>query len=46
MNAEQGRKYRHGVLEKGGSQEGTEIVADFLGRGLSTEGFYKELGIS
>lgn len=45
MSAHQGRKYRLGVLEKGGSLEGAEILADFMGRGPSTEAFYKELGI-
>jgi len=44
-NSKQGRRYRHIVLEKSGSQEETEAVADFLGQGPSTEGFYKDLGV-
>ncbi|KAF2662657.1 zincin [Lophiostoma macrostomum CBS 122681] len=46
MNGEEGRRYRHTVLEKGGSKEEMEILKDFLGRDPSTEAFYKELGIS
>jgi metallopeptidase MepB len=46
MNGKEGRRYRHTVLEKGGSKEEMEILKDFLGRDPSTEAFYKELGIS
>ncbi|ORY03659.1 peptidase family M3-domain-containing protein [Clohesyomyces aquaticus] len=46
MNGKEGRRYRHTVLEKGGSKEEMEILEDFLGRKPSTEAFYKELGIS
>jgi metallopeptidase MepB len=45
MNAKEGRRYRHGVLEKGGSQDEMEYLVAFLGRKPSTEAFYKELGI-
>lgn len=45
MNAEEGRRYRHSVLEKGASQDGMEILSDFLGREPSMEAFYEELGI-
>ncbi|KAF2475700.1 zincin [Lindgomyces ingoldianus] len=45
MNGKEGRRYRHTVLEKGGSKEEMEILEDFLGRKPSTEAFYKELGI-
>ena len=46
MNAKEGRRYRHTVLERGGSKEEMEILEEFLGRRPSTEAFYKELGIS
>ncbi|KZF25458.1 metallopeptidase MepB [Xylona heveae TC161] len=46
MNAKEGRRYRHTVLERGGSQEEMQTLIDFLGRKPSTEAFYKELGIS
>jgi metallopeptidase MepB len=46
MNGKEGRRYRHTVLERGGSQEEMKTLEDFLGRKPSTEAFYKELGIS
>lgn len=46
MDAEQGRRYRHIVLERGGSHEEMDILKEFLGREPSTAAFYKELGIS
>ena len=46
MNPEEGRRYRHTVLEKGGSQDEMQTLIDFLGREPSTEPFYKELGLS
>lgn len=46
MNGKEGRRYRHTVLERGGSKEEIEILEEFLGRRPSTEAFYKELGIS
>ncbi|EPE25800.1 Metalloproteases (zincins), catalytic [Glarea lozoyensis ATCC 20868] len=45
MNQEEGRRYRHMVLEKGGSQEEMKTLEDFLGRKPSTEAFYKDLGL-
>lgn len=46
MDAKQGRRYRHLVLERGGSQDEMQTLEDFLGRKPSTEAFYKELGLS
>jgi len=46
MNPEEGRRYRHQVLEKGGSQEEMETLKGFLGREPSSEAFYRELGLS
>lgn len=45
LNPEQGRRYRHMVLEKGGSQPEMKTLSDFLGREPRTEAFYKELDI-
>jgi metallopeptidase MepB len=45
MNAKEGRRYRHAVLEKGGSQDEMKTVVDFLGRQPNSEPFYKELGL-
>ncbi|KKA30614.1 hypothetical protein TD95_000834 [Thielaviopsis punctulata] len=46
MNAAGGRRYRHTVLERGGSQSEMKTLEDFLGRKPSSEAFYKELGIT
>ncbi|OCK76625.1 thimet oligopeptidase [Lepidopterella palustris CBS 459.81] len=46
MNGKEGRRYRHTVLERGGSQEEMQTLEDFLGRKPSTEAFYKELGLT
>ncbi|KAI9655465.1 MAG: hypothetical protein M1831_004882 [Alyxoria varia] len=46
LNGKEGRRYRHQVLEKGGSQDEMETLKGFLGREPSTEPFYKELGLS
>lgn len=45
MSAKEGRRYRHMVLEKGGSQDEMKTLEDFLGRAPSTDAFYRELGI-
>jgi len=45
MDGKEGRRYRHTVLERGGSQEEMQTLEDFLGRKPNTEAFYKELGI-
>lgn len=46
MDRKEGRRYRHMVLEKGGSQDEMKTLVDFLGRKPSTEAFYQELGLS
>ncbi len=46
MDKEQGRRYRHTVLERGGSQDEMRTLEDFLGRKPSTEAFYRELGLA
>lgn len=45
MSAAEGRRYRHAVLEKGGSQDEMLTLEGFLGRKPSTEAFYRELGL-
>lgn len=45
MDGKEGRRYRHTVLEKGGSQEEMTTLENFLGRKPSTEAFYRELGL-
>jgi metallopeptidase MepB len=45
MNGKDGRRYRHTVLERGGSRDEFEILKEFLGREPSSEAFYRELGI-
>lgn len=46
MDRKEGRRYRHTVLERGGSQDEMQTLEDFLGRKPSTEAFYQELGVS
>jgi metallopeptidase MepB len=46
MNRTEGLRYRHGVLEKGGSQDEMKTVTDFLGREVSTQAFYKAIGVA
>ncbi|KAI9888207.1 MAG: hypothetical protein M1814_001092 [Vezdaea aestivalis] len=46
MNGKEGRRYRHTVLERGGSQDEMQTLIDFLGRKPSSEAFYHELGLS
>jgi metallopeptidase MepB len=45
MNEKEGRRYRHMVLEKGGSQDEMKTLVDFLGRKPSSDAFYRELGL-
>lgn len=46
MNGSEGRRYRHQVLEKGGSQDEMKTLTDFLGREPRSDAFYRELGLS
>jgi metallopeptidase MepB len=46
MNAQEGRRYRHQVLEKGGSREEMESLEEFLGRKPNSDAFYREMGLS
>ena len=46
MDAKEGRRYRHTVLEKGGSQDEMTTLIQFLGREPKTDAFYEELGLT
>ncbi|GAW10800.1 hypothetical protein ANO14919_001350 [Xylariales sp. No.14919] len=46
MNGKEGRRYRHTVLERGGSQDEMETLKQFLGRAPSSDAFYAELGLA
>lgn len=46
MSAEAGRRYRYGVLEKGGSQPEMTTLTEFLGREARMGPFYEGLGLS
>lgn len=46
MNGKEGRRYRHTVLERGGSQDEMLSLEQFLGRKPSTDAFYAELGLT
>ncbi|ORY64833.1 peptidase family M3 [Pseudomassariella vexata] len=46
MDGKEGRRYRHTVLERGGSQDEMLTLEQFLGRKPSSDAFYKELGIT
>lgn len=46
MNGTEGRRYRHTVLERGGSQDEMKTLEQFLGRKPNGDAFYKELGIT
>lgn len=45
MNGKEGRRYRHTVLEKGGSQDEMTTLVSFLGREPKSDAFYEELGL-
>lgn len=46
MNGQEGRRYRHTVLERGGSRDEMDILVEFLGRKPEPDAFYKELGLA
>ncbi|KAF4487432.1 Saccharolysin [Colletotrichum fructicola Nara gc5] len=45
MNGKEGRRYRHTVLEKGGSEDANLLVTQFLGREPNSGAFIASLGI-
>ena len=46
MNSDEGRRYRHTLIGKGASEDEMKTLVEFLGREMSTEAFYKELGLT
>ncbi|KAI1639094.1 peptidase family M3 [Biscogniauxia mediterranea] len=46
MDGNEGRRYRHTVLERGGSQEEMTTLEQFLGRKPNSDAFYAELGLT
>ncbi|KAI9750971.1 MAG: mitochondrial import inner membrane translocase subunit tim21 [Chaenotheca gracillima] len=46
MDGKEGRRYRHTVLERGGSQDEMKTLEEFLGRKPNSEAFYRELGLT
>lgn len=46
MDGVQGRRYRHTVLEKGGSQDEMETLKNFLGREPNSDAFFEDLGLA
>lgn len=46
MNADEGRRYRYGVLEKGSSQDEMKTLTDYLGRAPRVDAFRNELGLA
>lgn len=46
MNAKEGRRYRHTVLERGGSQDEMLTLEQFLGRKPSSDAFYADMGLT
>lgn len=45
MDGKEGRRYRHTVLERGGSQDEMQTLVEYLGRKPSNEAFYKKLSL-
>ncbi|KAH7149032.1 thimet oligopeptidase [Dactylonectria estremocensis] len=46
MDRKEGIRYRHALLERGGSQDEMVTLTEFLGRKPETEPFYEELGLA
>ncbi|KUI67579.1 Saccharolysin [Cytospora mali] len=46
MNAEEGRKYRRVILEKGSIRDELEMLVQYLGREPRLDAFYRELGLA
>lgn len=45
MDSALGKRYRHQVLEKGGSQDELETLTEFLGRAPTAAAFEADLGL-
>ncbi|KAB5540212.1 hypothetical protein GE09DRAFT_1205660 [Coniochaeta sp. 2T2.1] len=45
LDYKEGRRYRHLILEKGGSQDEMATLVEFLGREPTPDAFYRSLGL-
>lgn len=45
MDSATGRRYRHEILEKGGSRDEMESLKKFLGREPNSDAFFEDLGL-
>jgi len=45
MDGDEGRRYRHAVLKKGGTQDEMLTLDQFLGRKPNSKAFYRDLGV-
>ena len=43
MNAEEGRRFRYQLLEKGGSRPEMETMVAYLGRGPNVKAFFDKM---
>ncbi|ROV95220.1 hypothetical protein VMCG_08529 [Cytospora schulzeri] len=46
MNAEEGRRYRHAILEQGSIRDELDMLVQYLGREPTLDAFYRELGLA
>ncbi|KKY24560.1 putative thimet oligopeptidase [Phaeomoniella chlamydospora] len=46
MSASEGRRYRHMIFEKGGSQDAWDVLTEYLGREPNPEAFEKHIAMS
>lgn len=46
MNAEEGRRYRHAILEKGSIRDERDMLVQYLGREPSLDAFNNELSLA
>lgn len=46
MSKSQGRRYRHIILERGGTMDELKYLTEFLGREPDPKAFFKDRGIA
>ncbi|ATY67372.1 metallopeptidase MepB [Cordyceps militaris] len=46
LDSEQGLRYRHIVLERGGSRPEMDLLKEFLGREPNSDAFFKDIGLA
>lgn len=45
FSSKEGRRYRHSVIEKGGSVDPMKLLTDFLGRPPNQNAFFEDMGL-